>query len=56
VWVQAHHLVFDLGLDVDSSKLGKSGLAPLLDIPSISYLVTDGDADLEFVTACARLG
>jgi ribose transport system substrate-binding protein len=41
---------------VDSSKLGKSGLAPLLNIPAISYLVTDGDADPEFVDRVREAG
>lgn len=41
---------------VDSSKLGKSGLAPLLGIDSISHLVTDGDAEPEFVDQVRQAG
>lgn len=41
---------------VDSSKLGKSGLAPLLDVSSISYLVTDGDADPVFINQVREAG
>ena len=41
---------------VDSSKLGKTGLAPFLDVDSISYLVTDGDADPDFISQVREAG
>lgn len=41
---------------VDSSKLGKTGLAPLLDTPDISYLVTDGEVEPEFIDRVREAG
>jgi len=41
---------------VDSSKLGTSALAPLLDISDISYLVTDGDVQPEFINQAREVG